>query len=156
MRMMRRLAVIVVLALAACTAQNPDLPSFAASEAALPPPAPGTARLYFYRLLEPYEIRTGTTLFLNGAAVGYLRNGAVTYRDVPPGTYAVAVDSPGAFPNQFKTVAVRQGQTWYFQVQSLLSLSCTSRHDCRGPIFVVAIVDPARARAEIAPLGLSR
>lgn len=156
MRTMRRLVVVVMLAVAACTAQNnPDLPKFAAAEAALPPPAPGTARLYFYRLLEPYEVRGGTTLFLNGAATGYLRNGAVTYRDVPAGTYVVAADSPGAFPNQFKTVAVQAGQTWYFQVQSLVSLSC-NRPDCRGPVFVVAIVDPARARQEIAPLGFSR
>jgi Protein of unknown function (DUF2846) len=148
---------IAALALAACVVQNPDLPAFASAQSSLPPPAPGMARLYFYRLLEPYEIPSGTTVYLNGQPTGYLRNGAVIYRDAKPGTYEMSVLSRGLYPHQFKALTVAAGEVWYMRVESLLSLSCTGVKDgCRGEVFAVEIVDPVQARAEIASLGLDR
>lgn len=156
MHIARRLLVVLVLALAGCIAQNSTLPVFATAERSLPPPAPGTARLFFYRLLEPSEPALGTTVMLNEKPVGFSRNGTVLYRDVPPGNYFVSVARSGPYPYQFKTVQVAAGQTWYFRIESLASWSCSGKPTCRGDTFVVAIVDPARARAEIAPLGLLR
>jgi Protein of unknown function (DUF2846) len=156
-RIGRRWFLIAALALAACAGQNPDLPAFASAQSSLSPPAPGTTRLYFYRLLEPYEIPSGTTVYLNGQATGYLRNGAVIYRDAKPGTYEMSVLSRGFYPHQFKTLTVAAGEVWYMRVESLLSLSCAGVKDsCRGDVFVVEIVDPTQARAEIASLGLDR
>ena len=152
MRIARRLLLVLALALAGCIAQNPTLPVFA--NATLPPPAPGMARLFFYRLLEPSEPTLGTTVMLNEKPVGFSRNGTVLYRDVPAGRYFVSVVSRGPYPNQFKTVQVAAGQTWYFRIETLTSWSCNGKSSCRGDTFVVAIVDPAQARAEIAPLGL--
>jgi len=155
MRVARRLFIVLVLVLTGCIAQNPTLPVFATAERTLPPPATGMARLFFYRLLEPSDPALGTTVMLNEKPVGFSRNGTVLYRDVPAGSYFVSVVSPGPYPYQFKTVQVAAGQTWYFRIESLASVSsCSLRGPCRGDTFVVAIVDPAQARAEIAPLGL--
>ncbi|MBU6507199.1 MAG: hypothetical protein KGQ82_06840 [Alphaproteobacteria bacterium] len=154
MRITRRLLLVLALALAGCIAQNPTLPVFATAEHGLLPPAPGMARLFFYRLLEPSEPALGTTVMLNEKPVGFSRNGTVLYRDVPAGSYFVSVVSRGPYPYQFKTVQVAAGQTWYFRIESLASWSCSGKPTCRGDTFVVAIVDPAQARAEIAPLGL--
>ncbi|HYL33305.1 MAG TPA: DUF2846 domain-containing protein [Stellaceae bacterium] len=154
MQIARRSFLAFGLILAGCIAQNSSLPVFATAEKTLPPPAPGTARLYFYRLLEPSEPALGTTVMLNEKPVGFSRNGTVLYRDVPAGSYFVSVVSRGPYPFQFKTVQVQAGQAWYFRIESLASWSCGGKSSCRGDTFVVAIVDPAQARAEIAPLGL--
>ncbi|GEM_PF-3374641 len=156
MRMARYLFLAACLVLPGCLRQNPDLPVFADAERTLPPPAPGTARLFFYRLLEPNDPALGTTVMLNEKPVGFSRNGTVLYRDVAPGSYFVSVLSRGAYPYQFKTVQVQAGQTWYFRIESLSSWAgCSGKGDCRGDTFVVSVVAPAPARIEIAPLGLS-
>src|SRR5215469_14696693 len=98
MRIARRLFLVFGLVLAGCITQNPDLPVFATAEKTLPPPAPGTARLFFYRLLAPSDPALGTTVMLNEKSVGFSRNGTVLYRDVPPGSYFVSVNSPGPYP----------------------------------------------------------
>ena len=156
MRMTRRLFLVLTLALAGCVAANPHLPTYASAERSLPPPALGTARLYFYRLLDPNDPQLGTTVMLNEKPIGFSRTGTVFYRDVAPGSYLVSVLSRGQYPFQFKTVQVQAGQVWYFRIESLPSWSgCSSgKGDCRGDTFVVAIVDPRQARIEIAPLGL--
>ena len=156
MRIARSLFFVLGLILADCIAQNPTLPVFATAEPTLPPPAPDTARLFFYRLLEPSDPALGTTVMLNEKPVGFSRNGTVLYRDVAPGSYFVSVLSRGAYPYQFKTVQVQAGQTWYFRIESLSSWAgCSGKGDCRGDTFVVSVVAPAPARIEIAPLGLS-
>jgi Protein of unknown function (DUF2846) len=156
MRMTRRLLLALTLVLAGCVAENSSLPTYASAERNLPPPAPGTARLYFYRLLDPSDPELGTTVMLNEKPVGFSRNGTVLYRDVAPASYYISVASPGPYPFQFKTVQVQAGQTWYFRIEPLASWSgCSGKGDCRGDTFVVEIVDPRQARVEIAPLGLT-
>ena len=91
MRMARHVLLVLGLILAGCIPQNPLLPTFASTEQTLPPPAPGMARLFFYRLLAPSEMSLGTTVMLNNQPVGFSRNGTVLYRDVPPGSYFVSV-----------------------------------------------------------------
>src|SRR5208282_4738647 len=128
MRLMARRSVLfLALALAAgslssCAAgpgPYPDLQLFTAVEANLPPPAPGLARIYFYRALSYYDTPEGTIVYINNQAVGYSRIGTVFYRDVNPGSYFISVLSRGAYPNQFKTIQVKPGQSWYVRIESL-------------------------------------
>jgi hypothetical protein len=155
MQATRRLFLVLSLALAGCVAENPLLPTYTSAERTLPPPPPGTARLYFYRLLDPNDLQLGTTIMLNGQPVGYSRTGTVLYRDVAPGSYFVSVLSRGQYPYQFKTVQVQADQTWYFRIETNMSWAFgTDKGGVRGDTFVVEIVDPRQARVEIAPLGL--
>ncbi len=163
MRLMaRRLVLLLALALAAGSLSScavrpgpyPDLQPFAAVEANLPPPAPGLARIYFYRALSYYDIQEGTSVYLNQQTVGFSRIGTVFYRDVTPGSYFISVLSPGPFPNQFKTIQTKPGQTWYVRIESLLSWSGSgSPSDSRGPTFTVNLIDPAAAKQEIHDLS---
>jgi hypothetical protein len=156
-RMTRRIPIVLALALvagalAAC-APYPDLQPYAAAEASLPPPAPGMARIYFYRTLDYYGISTGTTVYLNHQPVGFSRIGTVFYRDVAPGRYFISVYSPGPFPNQFKTVQLAPGQILYARIESLRSWSYTGPiGTSRGPTYVVALVGPQTARADMSAL----
>lgn len=159
--MARRLILLSALALAAgplvsCAGPYPDLQPFVAVEAKLPPPAPGQARIYFYRLLSYYDVPDGTSVYLNQQTVGYSRIGTVFYRDVNPGNYLVSVLSRGAYPNQFKTIQVKPGQVWYIRIESLLSWSYSTGGSgiaARGDTFTVNIVEPAAAKQEIQGLS---
>ncbi|HXP13358.1 MAG TPA: DUF2846 domain-containing protein [Stellaceae bacterium] len=163
MRLMaRRLVLLLALALAAgalssCAAgpgPYPDLQPFAAVEANLPPPAPGLARIYFYRALSYYDLPEGTSVYLNQQTVGYSRIGTVFYRDVTPGSYFISVLSRGAYPNQFKTIQIKPGQSWYVRIESLASWSGDeSPPDARGATFTVNLIDPAVAKQEIRNLS---
>lgn len=155
--MTRRILIGLMLALAttalASCAPYPDLQPYAAVAPTQPPPAPGLARIYFYRTLDYYDVSGGTTAYLNHRPVGFSRIGTVFYRDVPPGRYFISVASPGPFPNQFKTLQLAAGQIVYARIESLLSWSYTGPiSTSRGPTFVVALVEPATARAEMRDL----
>jgi hypothetical protein len=157
MRLMaRRSVLLLALALAAgglesCAAPYPDQQPFAAVEANIPPPAPGLARIYFYRALSYYDTPEGTIVYINNQTVGYSRIGTVFYRDVPPGSYFLSVLSRGAYPNQFKTIQVKAGQVWYTRIESLESWSGygDSGEDIRGATFTVNIIAPPEAKQEI-------
>ena len=159
MRLVARRAIAVlalVLAvglLPACAnGPYPDLKPYSTVETALPPPAPGMARIYFYRLLSYYDIQDGTTVYLNNQTVGFSRIGTVFYRDVTPGSYLLSVLSRGAYPNQFKTIQVAAGQVWYARIESLLSWSDTGGDlggSSRGATFTVNLIDPVMAKQEI-------
>ena len=84
----------------------------------LVPPAiaPGMARIWIYRDLDLSGPMTTPYLRLNGAAIGVSRPGGLLYRDVPPGNYAVTVDSTGTDINQFVTVPVGPGQQVFVKV----------------------------------------
>jgi len=164
MRLMaRRLVLLLALALAAgslpsCAVRPgpyPDLQPFSAVEANLPPPAPGLARIYFYRALSYYDLPEGTSVYLNQQTVGFSRIGTVFYRDVTPGSYFISVLSRGAYPNQFKTVQTKPGQTWYVRIESLESWSGYGGGDTdvHGATFTVNLINPAAARQEIRALS---
>jgi hypothetical protein len=109
-----------------------------------PPPA-GMARLVVYRPLEFYGTQTMPLLYLNGASAGVTQNGGVLLRDVPPGTYLISVAPSEAYPGQFKSIAVRPGDTFFVNIQPLPS-PCTSIilgfSRCSGDTFIVTVVDP--------------
>ena len=147
-----RLAFVLLLLVGGCAAPEPPFASLAAT---IPPPAPGQARIFFYRWLEPYETLTPTTAYLNDAAVGVTETGAVLYRDVAPGRYLVAVDSEGVYTNQFKTVILRPGDIAYIRVESLRSWSnCRTRTTGCWDTFVVNVINPAVALDEMRDLRL--
>ncbi len=163
MRLMaRRLVLLLALALTAgslssCVARPgpyPDLQPFSAVEANLPPPASGLARIYFYRALSYYDLPEGTSVYLNQQTVGFSRIGTVFYRDVTPGSYFISVLSRGAYPNQFKTIQTKPGQTWYVRIESLASWSGDEApSDARGATFTVNLINPAVAKQEIRALS---
>ncbi len=147
---LRPLAFAILLALAACTgASGPPFPEVAAS---VPPLPADRGRIYFYRDYEPYESLSRPPLYLNGEVVGASIPGGVFYRDVPPGTYEIKVLSLGLFPNQFKTITVRSGDTYYAKIESLRSWSGADNGDLSSFVsdtFVVVVIDPAQVRREL-------
>jgi hypothetical protein len=149
MYVLRRAGIALFLALAGCL--GPTAPFYPEVAATIPPVPSGQGRIYFYRDYEPYESLSRPYLYLNRQVVGVSIPGGVFYRDVPPDTYEISVYSPGAFPDQFKTVAVKPGDTFYAKIQSLRSWFSSSRpfRPFERDTFVVAIMDPNQARAEL-------
>jgi Protein of unknown function (DUF2846) len=146
----RCLALTLLLGLAGCI--GPSGTPFPEVAASVPPIPPDRGRIYFYRDYEPYESLSRPPLYLNGATVGASIPGGVFYRDVAPGTYEIKVLSLGLFPNQFKTVTVRPGDTYYAKIESLRSWSGNDNGDLSSFVsdtFVVALIDPNQARNEL-------
>ena len=149
MRVLRSAGLVFLLTVAGCLGtQAPLYPQVAAT---VPPAPPNQGRIYFYRDYEPYESLSRPYLYLNRQVIGISIPGGVFYRDVPPDTYEVSVYSVGAFPNQFKTIAVKPGDVFYAKIESLRSWY--SGNGVFSPFepdtFVVAIIDPNQARAEL-------
>ncbi|MGH7088130.1 MAG: hypothetical protein ACREFQ_04455 [Stellaceae bacterium] len=161
---MRAVCLLVLLALAACAPAGPPYATVAGN---LPPIPAGTARIFFYRWLEPYETLAPTQAYLNGREVGVTEPGAVFYRDVPPGEYTVAVRSDEPYPNQFKTVVLKPRDIAYARIESLKSWSSCggggggddggggSVTGCRDT-FVVVMVSPRVAQYEMSNLTFIR
>ena len=61
--------------------------------AAIAPVAPPTARVWFYRDLNPNESLAEPYIRVDGAVVGSSVPGAAFYRDLPPGRHRLSVDS---------------------------------------------------------------
>jgi hypothetical protein len=128
------------------------LPAHAAAAANAPPP--GLARIWLYRDLEPYQTMARPYLRLNGAIAGISEPGGAFYRDVPPGTYLVSVDSDGTDSYQFVTVGLVPGQTVYVQVQSLRGWDSGGGGGDRGggwerDTFYTRLIPPALAEVQI-------
>lgn len=146
----RSFAVLVLglLTLAACAPANTLRPG---SE---PPPAAGLARLYIYRVNQPSEAQTWTTVSLNERPVGSSAPGSVFYRDVPPGRYEVGVRSDQRYPDQFRSVLLRPGDSAYVEVQEARHWGWTG-WGRTGTTFAVRLVSPAQARQQMTGLRLT-
>jgi hypothetical protein len=136
--------------LAACSAGTAG-PRFADVSAQLPPLAPDRARFYFYRDYELYESMSRPYITLNGEVAGISEPGGVSYRDVAPGTYLIAVRNYTLYPDQDKTVTVKAGESDYVKVESLKSYA-SGFESYEFDTFVVVIVDPDQGRRDIAPM----
>ena len=141
-------AVAAVAALGACVSQ-PTTGRVAISKI----PA-GMARAWFYRVDLPYDGLDRPYVKMNGAVVGISELGGAFYRDVTPGEYFVTIDSYRNFINQFPHVDLSPGETAYFQVFEIGSVSSGvgSSRDFARPTFCVwvmpaAIGGPAVARS---------
>ncbi|HTT81415.1 MAG TPA: hypothetical protein VMF86_17235 [Stellaceae bacterium] len=152
------LALAMMIGLPACAHALAE-----AYPSARPAPVPrGMARIWIYREYEPYESLATPYMRLNGAIVGVSQPGAVFYRDVAPGTYAVTVDSQGTDVNQFVTVSLAPGQQAFVKV--LVSGTWDSGGGGGGgngggagfarPTFYTWQIQPQAAWAEIAHLPL--
>lgn len=151
-RSVRALFASLVLLLAGCVAPPGPLLS-----GPLPPQPPGTARLIVYRDLDYYATQSMPTVYLNNQPTGVSQNGAVFYRDVTPGVYAISVAPSLPYPNQFKTVVVKPGDVFYAQIAPLPPTGGRFNINARdyGDTFIVTLRDPATAAYETQGLRLS-
>jgi hypothetical protein len=74
------------------------------------------ARIFFYRLQEPTQSQSWTSVSLNEEKVGDSAPGTYFYRDVAPGTYTVKLRSERTYDDQFQTVTVRPGSATYVKI----------------------------------------
>jgi len=137
----------VLVLLGACSGRTRE-PVFASVRTT--PIAADLARVYFYRAFEPYESLARPWIYLNGKALTVSEPGGVLFRDVRPGAYDISVYSPGIYPNQFKQVVLRPGDTLYVRIDSL-------RNWYRGfnwerDTFVVTLIGESEASVEMAAL----
>ena len=86
-RLPRALGCVLLLAMAGCAQPPPAAPYLAT------PVAPGTARIWFYRDMNPNDILATPYVRLNGVVAGVSEPGGAFYRDVPPGRYQISADS---------------------------------------------------------------
>jgi hypothetical protein len=145
------------LALFGCASAETSGPPFATAAATLPPIPPGETRLFFYRQLLQYDLLAPTRVYLNNQRVGTSWIGTTFYRDVAPGVYHITVDSPGVYPNQFKTVATRAGETLYVRVIPMIDWSmllCAQM--CEIDTFAVSVENPQSAQQQMRELPLIR
>ena len=142
----------IVLLLAGCVAPPGPLLS-----GPLPPQPPGTARIVIYRDLDYYATRSMPTVYLNNQPAGISENGALFYRDVPPGTYAISVAPSLPYPNQFKTIVVKPGDVFYAQIAPLPLTGGKFNVNDRdyGDTFIITLRDPATAAYETQGLRMS-
>jgi hypothetical protein len=84
------------------------------------------------------------TVYLNADATGVSQNGAVFYRDVPPGAYAISIAPSLPYPDQFKSVVVKPGDVFYVEVSTLPQIGARFSLGERdyGDTFIVTVRDP--------------
>ncbi len=139
------------LGLAACAGGGePPGTRFAEVAAQLPPVPPDRARFFFYRDYSLYNSLERPAITLNGQPVAVAELGGASYRDMPPGAYVISVPYSANFPNKDKAVTVAGGQQVYVKIQSAIYDRSDLFVDIQPDIFVVVLVDPAQAQAEIA------
>jgi hypothetical protein len=141
-----RSAGALVIAAAGCASPPPAAPYLAA-----PIPA-GMARIWFYRDANPNDLLAEAYIRLNGKIVGVTEPGAAFYRDVPPGSYHISVDSYVQDPHNERDTALVPGTEAYAKVLPLDSFVQSV-----GPVgggyrrnnFVVWLYPPEVARPSI-------
>jgi hypothetical protein len=90
------------------------------SSVVIPPVPAGAARIWIYRDGGVYDNLERPYLRFNSQVAGISEPNGALYRDVPPGHYAVTVDSYGVpYPNQFAQVDLGSGQQAFIKVSSM-------------------------------------
>ena len=123
------------------------------------PASPAQARIYFFRPPGNSQYLAWAPVTLNGATVGAVGPGNYFFRDVAPGTYAVAVNGDMPYPDDHTVVTVAPGGTAFGEVYNIQGYGVTYT---LGPppsvkfpnVYGVRPVDPARATREMAGLSL--
>lgn len=144
---------LILLLVASCA----PVPPPGALNGPLPPQPAGTARLIFYRAVTYYGAMQWRMVYLNGTPAGVSQPGAVFYRDVAPGRYDLTIQTDRYYPNQFKTVVARAGETFYVNIDTLPRTACNKGGgslDCSADAFILTVVDPTRGFAAIQGLRL--
>jgi hypothetical protein len=147
-RFSRAGTVALLLVVIACT-QSPS----SVAAVAVPPLAPGYARIWIYRDYEPYETLARPYVRFDNTITGISDPGGAFYRDVAPGTYTITVDSYGTDVYQFATVALAPGQEVYVKVESLRSWASDGGGRSGGAYardtFYTRVIPPTLALAEL-------
>ena len=144
-RWMQRCVASILLLLTSCSQVAPT------SSAVIPPIPAGVARIWIYRNEGPYETQDRPYLRLNSQIAGNSEPNGALYRDVPPGNYAVTVDSYGVpFPNQFAQVDLGGGQEAFIKVSSMREKVGGEAGVGSRARFFTQLVAPDAARAAIA------
>lgn len=149
---LRRLCRTGILALVVALFGAMQLPGAGLAQSAGPPP--GTARIWIYRNYEPYVTQATPYVLINGRVAGVSELGSAFYRDVPPGTYRITVESRGSDVNQFATVALVAGQTAYVKVDAVSWWAAACRN-CQINTFYTRVVSAQLARLEMSALPYS-
>ena len=161
-RWSRQVGMTALAALLTVVIGSPVRADLSPAAPSLSPPAPGLARIWIYRLYEPYVSLARPYIRLNGAVIGISEPGGAFYRDVAPGTYAVTVDSNGIDANQFATVGVGPGQQVFVKILDDPLLHSGGGGGERGgggggwarDTFYTWLIQPQAAAAEISRLAL--
>jgi hypothetical protein len=104
-----------LLPLLSCASPSSGVQSYAA----VAPPTPGTARVWFLRTKDPEEQYGDPIIFANGNQIGRSVPGIAFYHDFPPGTYAFTVQSYGLTagqPLQKDVVQLAPGTDTYLEI----------------------------------------
>jgi hypothetical protein len=104
---------LLVIGLSGCA----QLPMVGAG--GVPPIPQQQARIWVYRDLESSMIPAVPFVRFNGLIAGAANQGGAFYRDVPPGSYHVTVDSLGTDVNQSSDVSLAVGQEAYIHIVQL-------------------------------------
>ena len=144
---------LLLIALAACTSS-----AVIPIPGPIPPPAPGTAQIIFYRTIGYYEPADVLRVSLNGQAAGLLPRGDIFYRNAVPGIYTITFTPTRPDPYQFKTVTLRSGEVAYVKFAALPVRPCNwfgpGFGDCDINGYTAMIMDPAAAQQELQGLTL--
>jgi hypothetical protein len=144
-RWLHRCAASLLLVLASCSQLPPT------SSVVIPPLPAGAARIWIYRNDGPYEANQTPYLRLNSQIAGVVQPNGAFYRDVPPGHYAVTVDSYGVpYPNQFVEFNLGAGQEAFVKVLSQRERVGGADGPSLRTRFYTELVPPDAARPAIA------
>jgi hypothetical protein len=130
-----------------------DAPAMPQVPVAAPPVPAGEARIWFYRVWEPFESLNLANINVNGSYFGSVQNGGAVYRDVPPGHYHIAPQSYGSDFNQDKDLDLVSGQQAYVKVVSLRAWQLGvggGESNFDRDTFYAWLIPPEVAQAEIA------
>ena len=140
--MNRRLTLAVSLAGALILGGCASGPKFADVEKTIPSLKAGEARVYFYRENSMMGAAIQPDLRLNGEVVGESKPGGFFYVDRPAGKY---VASASTETEKTASFTLDTGETKYLQTSPSFGILV-------GRV-VIEIVDPVKARADIATLS---
>jgi hypothetical protein len=144
---------LLAVALCGCAAENPQqLAEKQRLLASYPPP--GLGRIWIFRTFQPEITQEQPYVRINGQIVGTALLGRAFYRDVPPGSYAVTVDSRGVAPNQFAHFGLAANQTAYVAIDAngWWAGLCWR---CQIATFSTLVVAQQLALAELAALPIA-
>ena len=144
-RWLHRYAASLLFLLTSCGQLPPT------SSAVIPAVPAGSARIWIYRNDGPYDSQDRPYLRLNGQVAGIVEPNGAFYRDVPPGHYAVTVDSYGVpYPNQFAQFDLAAAQEAFVKILSMRERVGGGDYLASRAIFFTRLVTPDSARAAIA------
>jgi hypothetical protein len=123
-------------------------PSLAATPDQAPPVAPGQARVWFLRQMNPGSAMNAPMISANGAPLAISSEGTAFYRDFAPGSYVFSVANCSPDSQTSMTLPLTPGDQIALQVQA----NDFGPLDC-GPTFYLSAPAPDMLSSVFAPLS---